>query len=207
MPPQANRSFHSVFHRLGSFETLRQSVWQVSQNQELTKIRPVYCAVSSYKKARAQMARGPRSNRRGNKNSALTRPSTPVTAIPKMRRGKVMSHTSGYITRASKAMGQHKTKRMHHRKKAAMATSLRRTSTLTAYTSLKFRPSPTTTMGKAEKFRPRDTHSVADAWPLTTGSPHPAACASHRSPNAVRAQEHESLPRYVLQQVVAVWKA
>ena len=71
-----------------------------------------------------QMARGPRSNRTGNRNSALSRPSTPLTAMPKMRKGKVMSHTKGYITRASNAMGQHKTNRMHQRKKAAMATSL-----------------------------------------------------------------------------------
>lgn len=92
---------------------------QVSQNQELTKICPVYCAVNNDRKTRPQMARGPRSNRTGNRNSALRRPRTPVTAMPKMRRGRVISHTKGYITSASNAMGQHKTNRMHHRKKAA----------------------------------------------------------------------------------------
>src|SRR5437016_7701430 len=40
-----------------------------------------------------------------------------------MRRGSVNNQTIGYSTRASNAIGQHKMKRMMHKKKAAMATS------------------------------------------------------------------------------------
>src|SRR5207248_9610505 len=40
-----------------------------------------------------------------------------------MRRGSVNNQTIGYSTRASNAIGQHKMKRMIHKKKAAMATS------------------------------------------------------------------------------------
>src|SRR5213080_1659569 len=40
-----------------------------------------------------------------------------------MRKGSVNSQTIGYSTRASNAIGQHKMKRMIHKKKAAMATS------------------------------------------------------------------------------------
>jgi hypothetical protein len=55
---------------------------------------------------------------------ALKRPRTPSTAIPTMRKGSKRSHTSGYRMRASKAIGQHRIKRIIHKKKAAMATSL-----------------------------------------------------------------------------------
>src|SRR5437762_14081886 len=40
-----------------------------------------------------------------------------------MRKGSVNNQTIGYSTRASNAIGQHKMKRMIHKKKAAMATS------------------------------------------------------------------------------------
>ena len=91
----SDRSFHSVFHRLGPGETARSAFRQVSQNQELTEFRAVYCAVSLGYCRWAQMARGPRSNRTGNRKSALSKPSTPLTAMPKMRNGRVTSHTKG----------------------------------------------------------------------------------------------------------------
>jgi hypothetical protein len=76
-------------------------------------------------KRAAQMARGPRSSRIGSINIALRSPKTPFTAIPTRRKGSVNNHTMGYSTRASSAIGQHKKNRMIHKKKAAMATSLR----------------------------------------------------------------------------------
>jgi hypothetical protein len=59
--------------------------------------------------------------RTGNKNIAASKAKTPFTAMPTMRNGSMSSQTIGYNTKASKAIGQHKMKRMHQRKKAAMA--------------------------------------------------------------------------------------
>src|SRR6516164_8812239 len=111
------------------------------------------------------------------------------------------------MTRASNAIGQHKTNRMHHRKKAAMATSLRNFESSRRAPARSFRLSQTLTTGKAEKFHPRGIRSVRDALPPTTESQHQAACANRRSPNAGRAPEHESMPGYDLRPVAAVWKA
>ena len=95
LPSNANRSFHSVFHRLGRGETARSASRQVSQNQELTESALFTMQLADHKPVRPQMARGPRSNRTGNSKSALKKPSTPVTAMPKMRNGRVTSHTKG----------------------------------------------------------------------------------------------------------------
>jgi hypothetical protein len=54
---------------------------------------------------------------------ALKRPRTPSTAIPTMRKGSNSSHTKGYRTSASRAIGQHRINKIIHKKKAAMATS------------------------------------------------------------------------------------
>src|SRR5207253_7598931 len=89
-------------------------------------------------------------------------------------------------------MGQHKTNKMHHRKKAAMATSLRNFSPSQRTPARSFRLSQTTTTGKAEKFHPRGIRAIPDALPPTTESPHQAGCASRRSPNARRVPEHRS---------------
>ena len=75
----------------------------------------------SGRRAALQMARGPRNTRTGRKNSAASRAKTPCTAMPTMRNGSVMSQTIGNSTTASKARGQHKINRMHHRKNAAMS--------------------------------------------------------------------------------------
>jgi hypothetical protein len=40
--------------------------------------------------------------------------STPPTAMPIMRKGSNTNQTSGYKIRARRAMGQHKTNKMHH---------------------------------------------------------------------------------------------
>ncbi len=40
--------------------------------------------------------------------------STPLTAMPRMRKGSNTSHTMGYRTSARSASGQHKTNKMHH---------------------------------------------------------------------------------------------
>jgi len=71
-----------------------------------------------------QIARGPRSSRTGSMKSALSKPKTPLTVIPTIRKGNVRSHTMGYKTSASSANGQQRTKRMHHNRKAAMETSV-----------------------------------------------------------------------------------
>ena len=67
-----------------------------------------------------QMRRGPRKARAGSKTISLSKLSTPSTAIPRIRKGKSKSHTSGYRTKAKRASGQQKTSRMHHNRKVSM---------------------------------------------------------------------------------------
>jgi hypothetical protein len=47
--------------------------------------------------------------------------STPPTAMPIMRKGSNINHTSGYKTIARSATGQHKTNNMHHNRNFTMA--------------------------------------------------------------------------------------
>jgi hypothetical protein len=94
---------------------------QVSKNRGFARL---YFTVTKPKTKRAaQMARGPRRSRMGSMKIALMRPRTPLTAIPRRRKGSVSNHTMGYSTRASSAIGQHKMSRIIHKKKAAIATS------------------------------------------------------------------------------------
>jgi hypothetical protein len=68
--------------------------------------------------------RGPRRTRAGRKMIARKRSRAPVTAIPKMRKGNNNNHTSGYSTSARRASGQHKTSKIHQRRKFSMICSL-----------------------------------------------------------------------------------
>src|SRR2546430_2771576 len=60
----------------------------------------------------------------GMRNGSVTMPHTsesaPPTAIPIKRNGRSISHTMGYKTSAASAKGQHRTNRMHHKRKANM---------------------------------------------------------------------------------------
>src|SRR5260370_19656772 len=103
-------------------------------------------------------------------------------------------------------MGQHKTNGKHHRKKAAMATSLRKLRKPTTY-SRSFRHSLTTTIGKSEKFHPPYIRSAAVASPPTRESRHPAACANRQFPSAGHVPKHESSPACALPPAATGWKA
>jgi hypothetical protein len=57
-----------------------------------------------------------RNSRAGSIMMEATSVSTPPTAIPTILKGSKSSQRIGYNTNASKATGQHKTKRMHQRR-------------------------------------------------------------------------------------------
>src|SRR5690242_5748911 len=110
--------------------------------------------------------------------------------MPKIRSGNVSSHTKGYITSAKSAIGQHRTKRMHHKKKAAMATSFVSSSSQRPALS---QPPPFTytTTEKAEKFRSLCTRSAEAVLRRTKESPHLAAYGNHRSQSKAHGPKHE----------------
>src|SRR5208337_158413 len=63
---------------------------------------------------------GALSKRAGSITTAQTRASTPLTAMPTMRKGSNSNHTIGYRISASNARGQHSTNSKHHSRKAIM---------------------------------------------------------------------------------------
>src|SRR6202022_3251812 len=100
---------------------------------------------------------------------------TPCTAMPRMRKGSVMSQTMGKSTIASRARGQHRMNKMHQRKNAAMFDLL-----------------DLITHARREKFHPQHTGLNAGAWQSRQELRHPSSYANPPRPrNAARGPVRE----------------
>jgi len=192
---QAAASFHSVFHRLQpqQSEALPAAKW-LRMNDKGENFRFTHELASAPSNHADQIARGPRSSRTGNIKSALSRLKTPWTVIPTIRNGKVSNHTIGYKTSASNANGQHRIKRMHHKRKAAMATSiLADVRQLMQHGHDLSASLLKVTMPQAEKFPRPQNHSTAGALRWTRGFQPASACGNRPVLYAIPSRGHESL--------------
>src|SRR5437867_9102309 len=102
-------------------------------------------------------------------------------------------------------MGQHRTNKIHHRKKAAMATSFGSLRESTSHKTRSSHRSDTATTEKTEKFHSRDIRSAEAVLQRTTESPRPAAYGNRRFPNEGRAPRRESSQACGLRPAASGW--